>query len=101
MFWYEYPIITIGEFLNGFQDYSLGLKIWKEIEELLEIKTIFITNKTLQFYHHLFWKLKEEKKKITQNDLWILALNFENNLLLLSLDKKLKENFEFLQKKDL
>jgi tRNA(fMet)-specific endonuclease VapC len=83
------PLVVIGELRTGF---SLGSKK-QENEALLQklldspnVGTITITDKTTRLFAAIFHRLKNAGTPINTNDMWIAALAFEHDCLLVSLD---------------
>jgi tRNA(fMet)-specific endonuclease VapC len=93
------PIICQGEILIGYiKEKEIKFDFYYQIIKLLKIKILNINEKTTEIYAKIFIFLKKQDKKVTQNDLWILAICIQNNLNLLSYDNKLLSVFNLLQK---
>ena len=95
---YFFPLVCQAELMTGYKgkDEKIRIKIWNEIKDGLNLKIINSNEKSINYYSELFWKLKNKGKKITQNDLWILTLCFQNNLELITFDQKLEKHWREL-----
>lgn len=85
-------VITIGEMSYGAKNSNNPLKNMELYNEFFKYCNIFeITRKTSEYYADIRFELKKVGKPIPENDIWIAAIAKENDMVIVTRDKHLKD----------
>lgn len=86
------PVIVAGELMYGAMYSSKVQKNLADIGKLIvEYKVLPVTNEVAGLYGRIKAALRQKGRPIPENDIWIAAIAFANNLTLISRDKHFKE----------
>ena len=88
--------ISLGELLSGFKGGNQEHKNRAELEEFLDAPRVSlygVTENTAEFYAAILHRLKEARRPIPTNDIWIAAVAFEHGFKLYSKDR----HFQYVQ----
>lgn len=89
-------VITIGEMFYGAKNSNNSIKNMEIYNDFFKYCNIFgITRKTSEYYADIRFELKKIGKPIPENDIWIAAIAKENDMVIVTRDKHLKD-IEFI-----